>query len=386
MRVLIVSNHFPPAELAGGPARSLEAMVRATKTPEHVSVLTSAHDLGGVLMDVPTDTWVEHAGTSVRYVAQDSPIEIMRALAEIGRSSRPKYLYLNSFLNPLYSLIPLLLARIINPLRDAQILLAPRGELDPGALAIKPTRKRIYLWAGKWSGLFRNVIWHATSTSEKASILRMFPRAEVFINPNRTLLPSTALEPAPRDGPLKVAFLSRIAPIKGLDIVLRAVARVEQPVVLNIYGNEEDSGYSSRCRELAAHVPDHIDVHFHGAVRHHETRKAFSENDIFAFPTAGENFGHVIAEALSASCPVMVPDTTPWSPVARRMGTLVESREPDTWAKAFDELGAKTPLAMLDLRRQAGAAYERWWRETADAPNTLDDIMTLPTRRDAGQP
>ena len=30
------------------------------------------------------------------------------------------------------------------------------------------------------------------------------------------------------------------------------------------------------------------------------------------FPTLGENYGHVILEAMMASCPVVISDRTPW--------------------------------------------------------------------------
>ena len=36
------------------------------------------------------------------------------------------------------------------------------------------------------------------------------------------------------------------------------------------------------------------------------------EHDLFFLPTLGENFGHVILEALYAGCPVLISDQTPW--------------------------------------------------------------------------
>ncbi len=36
------------------------------------------------------------------------------------------------------------------------------------------------------------------------------------------------------------------------------------------------------------------------------------EHDLFFLPTLGENFGHVILEALCAGCPVLISDQTPW--------------------------------------------------------------------------
>ena len=39
-------------------------------------------------------------------------------------------------------------------------------------------------------------------------------------------------------------------------------------------------------------------------------------NDLFFLPTRGENFGHVIAEALSVGTPVLISDQTPWRKLA----------------------------------------------------------------------
>jgi glycosyltransferase involved in cell wall biosynthesis len=38
----------------------------------------------------------------------------------------------------------------------------------------------------------------------------------------------------------------------------------------------------------------------------------FAQYDLFAFPSRGENFGHVVLESLSVGTPVLVSDRTPW--------------------------------------------------------------------------
>jgi len=47
-------------------------------------------------------------------------------------------------------------------------------------------------------------------------------------------------------------------------------------------------------------------------VEHESVGRIFAEHNLFLFPTLGENFGHVICEALSAGCPVLISDQTPW--------------------------------------------------------------------------
>ena len=56
---------------------------------------------------------------------------------------------------------------------------------------------------------------------------------------------------------------------------------------------------------------------FHGAVPHDRVAEIFRAHELFVFPTHGENFGHVVLEALVAGCPVLVSDRTPWRGLAR---------------------------------------------------------------------
>ena len=62
---------------------------------------------------------------------------------------------------------------------------------------------------------------------------------------------------------------------------------------------------------------------YRGELAPEAVRSTFARYDMFVFPTQGENFGHVIAESLSASCPVICSDETPWSPVLRAGGGAV---------------------------------------------------------------
>ena len=53
--------------------------------------------------------------------------------------------------------------------------------------------------------------------------------------------------------------------------------------------------------------------------------KELKKHHIFLFPTLGENYGHVIQEALSAGCPVILSDQTPWQDIKKyRVGHIFE--------------------------------------------------------------
>ena len=76
-------------------------------------------------------------------------------------------------------------------------------------------------------------------------------------------------------------------------------------VVLRVIGAEEDDGYARACRGLASTLPSSVKVEFLGAREHEHIRAEFALSDAFVFPTRSENFGQVIAESLSSSCPVL---------------------------------------------------------------------------------
>lgn len=80
----------------------------------------------------------------------------------------------------------------------------------------------------------------------------------------------------------------------------------------NIYGPQEDQAYWRQCESLIDALPKHIQVHSFGAVPPHQVSDIMASHDLFFLPTRGENYGHVIAEALSAGTPVLISDTTAW--------------------------------------------------------------------------
>ena len=112
--------------------------------------------------------------------------------------------------------------------------------------------------------------------------------------------------------PLRVVFLSRISPKKNLRLALRVVAQIREPIQFDIYGPVTDEAYWQRCQADIAALPSHVQVNYRGAVHPDKIREIMSGHDLFFLPTLGENFGHVIAEALSAGTPVLIADTTPW--------------------------------------------------------------------------
>jgi len=70
--------------------------------------------------------------------------------------------------------------------------------------------------------------------------------------------------------------------------------------------------YWAECQKIISILPENIEVKYCGSIAHDKVGAVLWEHDLFFLPTLGENFGHVILEALCVGCPILISDQTPW--------------------------------------------------------------------------
>ncbi len=316
MRILVSAHYYYPGFMAGGPIRTLINLINQLGHEFAFHLITSDRDSGdnGPYPGVAQSIWTR-VGHAHVYYTRSGLLRLAR-LTWLFLSTPRDLLYLNSLFDPAFTLLPLILRRIgVGP--ATPVVLAPRGELSAGALGLKKNKKALFLHIARQVGLYRSVIWQASSEYEAADIRSSIDQnARILVAPN---LPSTLTNVAELPAnwrkpgqPLKLVFLSRIAPKKNLDFALRVLQLVHVPIDFSIFGPHEDSTHLNHCRSLAASLPVHINVRWLGAVPPEEVAGVLARQDLFFFPTRGENYGHVIAEALSVGTPVLLADTTPW--------------------------------------------------------------------------
>lgn len=332
--VLVLLSHYLPGYKAGGPIQSIANMVEALGEKLDFRIVTRDRDIGDArpFSEAHGGQWAQIGNARVCYLP-DTWMALW-TLIQILIVTRADLLYLNSFFARRYSMFVLLLRRL-RLLRPRSVLLAPRGEFSAGAICIKKWRKRTYVALARKAGLYADVLWHASSKFEEADIHNAFHSGEsiavagpIAVRARDTepkLQIMTALDlpgsaspaPDPRErlksaGAIRLVFLSRISRKKNLDKAISILSAVSGDVKLDIYGPIEDIAYWKSCRELIAQLPPRIEVRYRGEVRHDRVHHILSEYDALLFPTRGENYGHVIREALSAGCPVIISDQTPW--------------------------------------------------------------------------
>jgi glycosyltransferase involved in cell wall biosynthesis len=254
-----------------------------------------------------------------------------------------------------------LMARAANTNRQKGVILAPRGEFSPGALQLKWLRKRVFIEAARRLPVYKNLTWHASSRLEEGDIRRLFgskAAVRVALDISRPEcraadLGRTGTNKIP--GALRIVFLSRIVPKKNLLTALRMLKDIQGAIEFNIYGPPEDASYWNLCLEEIHTLPRNIGVEFHSLADHSTVEAIFSTHHLFLFPTLGENYGHVIYEALSAGCPVLISDRTPWRGLARTgAGWDFPLEQPELFRTALAHC-----VALTDSQFQAASASAR---------------------------
>jgi glycosyltransferase involved in cell wall biosynthesis len=280
---------------------------------------------------------------------------------------KPDVMYANSFFSRVT--IRLLLARRLGLLGAIPMVLAPRGEFSIGALRIRRGRKKVYLTLGRCVGLFGKLLWQASSEAERADILRvMGGNQSVRVSQNIAVAPDIfehradhqfpPREPK-RSGAARFVFLSRVSPMKNLRTAIELVGTLSGEVSLDIFGPVDDAKYSRECRAAAAEVRPNVKVTWHGNVSPTDVTTVIAGFDFFILPTLGENFGHVILESLSAGCPVLLSDRTPWKRLeADGAGWILPLEQRQRWIELLQQCVEMDDSSHLEMRRRATVAAQ----------------------------
>ncbi|MFA7580141.1 glycosyltransferase family 4 protein [Castellaniella sp.] len=332
-------------------------MVDCLKTEFCFSILTADRDLGesSSYAGISANQWIDQDGVFLCYISSDLswPLRLWCLLRKYDGDA----LHLNSFFSIRFSIVPLLIWRVLKPRKP--IILGPRGEFSIGALGLKSFKKRVFLKCVKLSGIYRSVVWHASSEFEVADIRRTIGEDVNIHIAIDIAKPPDAIVLVKRNAarPLQLCFLSRISSIKNLLGALQMLQQVQSPVTFVAYGPIEDATYWVQCQAAASQLPSHIQFEYRGPLHPAQVPQALAQHDLFFLPTLGENFGHVIAEALGCGLPVLISDATPWRNLsAQRLGADLPLDAPERFVD-FIESCSQMPAADYDAWRQEIRAW-----------------------------
>jgi glycosyltransferase involved in cell wall biosynthesis len=310
-KILVFIDWYLPGFRAGGPIRSCANLIAHLSDEFDFFVVTRDTDYmdSHPYSSVKKNEWNElHDGSSVFYISKEN-LKIT-TVRKIIREVNPDIIYLNGIYSFYFTIIPLLLI----DKKKTKVIVAARGMLAPGAIAIKSLKKKIFLSLSKMSGLFNNVTFHATSEEEKKQIVDIFSKAHVCIAPNlpRKIYNSRNIKVNKLEGELRLFNIARIAPEKNLLFALEVLKNVKEKVEFDFFGPIYDNHYWEQCKKNIASLSSNIIVRYRGIAEGEQIFQLMKNYHFLFLPSRGENFGHIILEAMSAGLPVIISDQTPW--------------------------------------------------------------------------
>jgi len=176
--------------------------------------------------------------------------------------------------------------------------------------------------------------------------------------PLGTTVPPSIRGQNKREDNLRLLFLGRLHPIKGLENLLRACKLLDLSCqrnwVLRIAGSGEPS-YSRGIQKLSIDLGLRDRVEFLGRVSRGMLCDLFAQSDLTVVPSYSENFGHTVVESLAHAVPVIVSDGTPWKRVEEIGCGIMCSNSPEELAKAIQRVSG------LDLRSM-GERGREWMK------------------------
>jgi glycosyltransferase involved in cell wall biosynthesis len=348
-KILIAIDWYRPAHKAGGPITSIENLVNLLGDDENLEcyVVCGLFDYGATEpLPVEQETWVKVGKAQVQY--WHSKRLNLNTWKQVIRELKPDVVHMQGLWSIKFSILPLLAAQSCRKVMPAaKIIVSPRGMLTPQALKQKQWLKAPVAWILKRLNAYKNVIFHSTNDQETKEIAKYLGGGEFLIDNNPSSTIPQNLGPAknlilqmpnvPRSlycenrGYAKIpnhlnwVFVGRISPEKNPMLLLQALQMLDLPTTGYFIGGYQNEPYFSEFQNAISNLPIQHKVKYLGELGVDEITEQLTHCDLLINTSISENFGHAMAEALSAGVPILVGPNTPWQQLwEAKAGELAE--------------------------------------------------------------
>lgn len=289
---------------ASGPSYSVPSTLRALHALGHEAQLLS---IG------PRGTDVSRGFTHHRFKNAAKNLPVLRGLCLSSKMkthlkfARPDIIHTQGLW-----LMPNIYAAQIAKQQNIPSVVTVRGMLAPAALEYSKLKKAAFGLAFQRQALKQASLFHATSQQEYEDIRSYGLSQPVLIAPNGINLPD--LVSRPQSDRKKLLFFGRLHPIKGLDNLIDAWAKIE-PLFpdwdLEIRGTGHDTYIKSLKQRIADHALSRATIGT--GVFGNDKTELYQSADLYILPSESENFAITVAESLAAETPVICTRGAPWS-------------------------------------------------------------------------
>ncbi len=303
----------------GGPPRSVPVLAKC------ISELGMDVTIVCIKSDNMNTHILENTSVKVRMLAQ--PLRRID-FEQCFKECRFELIHTQGIWNPFYNYSVKTARRFSVP-----YVISPRGTLEPWAYAHNGWKKKIAMFLYEKSNLNKANCILATADAEAMNIRKLFPDVPIAVIPNGIDLNEYPLRSDDTIDRINkdILFLSRINPKKGVDMLISVWAKIHDQYPewkVKIVGPCDDEKYLESLKKQIANYNLGNCISLHEPVYGEEKYRLYSHSSLFVLPTYSENFGMVVAEAMSCGLPVITTTGAPWECLRQhKLGWWIEPEE-----------------------------------------------------------
>lgn len=180
-----------------------------------------------------------------------------------------------------------------------------------------------------------------------------------------------------------ILFLSRIHPVKGVDLLIRAFAHHARnfPELDLVIAGPDQAGWKSDLQILATGLGIENRIYWPGMLSGDAKWGAFRSAEFFVLPSHQESFGIVIAEAMALSKPVLITNKVNiWREIASDGAGLVVNDDVVAIATGLREMCELSPQQRDTIGRNARNSFNKRYDLEKNAMQLLELLQRLSVR------
>lgn len=362
--ILIITGRYLPGYKDGGPVRTIKNLTDYLGNEYNFRILTADRDHGdeAPYPDITVNTWNRVGNALVWYVPPGKfSFSIIRKMSEEADT-----VFISGCFSD-YAIKTLILNRIGQIKKP--VIIAPMGLFMPNAMKRKPIKYNSFIMLFKLLGMFHNVKWSVSSEIEEKCVKKeISPEAVCYIAKDLPrMVEEKTIHKRKKTGELRAFFISRISPEKNIIQSIDILKECHSSIWFTIYGPILNQQYWEKVEEKLLELPSNIHAAYKGNINSEQVVETLEQEHVFLFTTIGENYSHVVHEALSAGCPCVISDQTPWQDLDKNCaGHVLPLNDNSRFVKAIESYAE---MAETDFQKISDAAHDyarRVSRESAE--------------------
>ena len=271
----------------GGPSRSVPILAKGLTMQgiDTILLTCASSDMNSHIIE----------NTPVKLITLSSNIS-HKALEKLILNERFDIIHAQNLWNPLYHKVAKIARR-----HNIPYIMTPRGCLEPWCLKHKALKKKLALFLYQKNDLQKATCILATSKMEATNIRNIGINAPIAVIPNGIDVSEYRCRQSEINVKKQICFISRIHQKKGLELLIEVWSKLykKYPEWNIIIAGNGEKNYIDYLNSLIVSKGLYDSVRILPPVFGNEKQKLYSESALFILPSYSENFGMVIAEAMS---------------------------------------------------------------------------------------